>query len=109
MKKPRFITHPENSYSEDHRLNCLAWWLVTSKTLAELAHYQQTQKTPVLELLQPRIDRCEAWHLLMTCSPAQIRGKLASMEKTKQHNLRAWLNQMRAEAREIHQNQPIET
>lgn len=92
---PPFIMDPADPASAEFARDCLAHWLLTSKTADTLGKYLQTQKPETLEQLVPHLARCLAWHWLLNNPPAAIRQRLRGIAQPVREPLRMALNQLR--------------
>lgn len=99
--QPCFIEFAEDTSSHDHRQNCLAWWLVTTKSSAELTEYVNKQKHLKTDEFRDRLERCLAWWMLTRLNLAQVHADLLAMNSGQAERMRAHLNQLRADVKKI--------
>lgn len=99
--KPPFIESPNDPGSEEFRLDCLAWWLFTSKSATDLAECLKKQKALNTDAFKSRLRRCRAWWMLEHLNRVQIEADLMAMERQEEMQLRQHLNDMRKEVQEL--------
>ena len=99
VNKPPAITEQQNTSSNQHRVNCLAWWLTTKKNETGLAEYLKKQKPGALRALQQPLAHCKAWQWLQTKTPESIRRELWTLEAQEKELLRTELNTLRQKVR----------
>lgn len=100
LAKPPFITDTDNSSGKEHLHNCMAWWLASTKTHAQVKEFLNDQRLVIQESLQNPIDRCYAWIWLLTLSPQHIRERLDCMKQEDAGQFRHYLNRYRDKAKE---------
>lgn len=54
---PPFIREPQDPNSEDHRRNCLAWHLLTSRTRAEVLDWLSNQPVALRGDMRVRLNQ----------------------------------------------------
>lgn len=74
-------------------MNCLAWWLITTKTAQQVAEF--LDKRQDLTALPLAIVRCRAWVWLHQHTAADIRHALEKMPEQMASDLRRELNTIR--------------
>lgn len=95
--QPHFITDPADNYSEDFRLDCLAWTLFTMNTQAERDQIIAVNKPLQQEPFKARLRRCQAWYWLTYLTRPQIVGNLQELTPDECEQMREELNRMQAE------------
>lgn len=89
---PLWIRFPADSASVPHKMDMLAWWLITTKDAAGITAFLDRPKSPNLK---PRLDMCRAWIWLHRYSRAEITVALENLQPSESHPLRAALNCVR--------------
>lgn len=95
LTAPSFIREPEDANSLQHMRNCMAWWLVKTKTHTQIEVFCQSQSTANREALREPLIRCYAWVWLLTLPPTEIRHRLRKVSHEQQDLYRFYLNQYR--------------
>lgn len=96
-EKPHFITDPDDPNGTDFRQDCLAYWLLTTKTHTTFSEYLSNQRQATIAGFLPHLARCIAWHWLINKTPQQIRAHLTSVPEPMREYLRASLNELRSQ------------
>lgn len=91
---PLWVRFPADKGSISHKLDLLAWWLITTKgTGAAIADFLSRHKSTTLKT---RVDNCRAWIWQHRYSAPEIRVALGNMPPSESEPLRAALNRVRA-------------
>lgn len=96
---PLYIKQASDKNGEEHRFNCLAWWLITSKSKEGLEEYLRKQNAQVHSKISDRLLKAKAWIWLSTLSNEHIRRLLESENKD-QSALKLHLNQLKSTYRD---------
>lgn len=93
MHQPLFVQNAMDTNSDNHRANCLAWWLASTKTQQGINDFLASQRSATQADLRRRLTRCKAFLWLVNHTEDAIHRALATLPKHEQEPLAAALNE----------------
>lgn len=98
---PHFITDPADSSSWDFRQDCLAWELFTSRSFEACAEFVKARPKMQKDNFTERLMRCRAWWMLTYLPRYLIVAELDQMPRDEAEKMRAHLNAMREQMKNL--------